>query len=1539
MKLVDMKNLVTYMILPQHHSKHRDPHSSYIHRSSEDAYHQHHPQQEIPFDGDTTPTEFQVKWFRRTQETLETFYGSTLDRHVAIQQTPDGHVYSHGLPVAPSSHMPHTQHHGAQGEGSCGNRTTSAGRVASGNGVYDRDRIQPDSRMPHTNPQAEPCPLWHELISCSSTNTGYSIQGLGHRMGARVGTPLAAIVIEIESAKPTVAGIQEHKLGPHDFSHLPGLAANFDWDWIGFPGPKRGQQGLGFFVLKVATILFTKHDRANDCEVATMVIEIYGLVVAVINTYWAPDGVTSLVNVSTCCEVVWQHYLAITDFKATVTFMTGDLNVNMLVDTPKSRYVGSFIADRLQLTRQDMVGDNALDVTRPRTATHLDCIAYVTVQVSTVTGYWNHLWATDDHTSLGVRLEVPHARAEKEKSRAEPRSSPLRYDHKKFTEEEKQRYSTTLDKLIHAGIGSRIETHLRQASTSPDIALQRKVWLLAVDACLVSAAIHKAADSHLKQHRKIPGKIPHWEQKSMRKVILDHGPETRWDKINDLRSVRSRPAKTGSCLPSIMEVDEHGVKHVTYGADQVREKIVQHHQHVSRHDLHDPLFDTEIVAEVEDAVEQIRRSLSRGELLHGAPGTESNGNNKATETLSESPITRDEYHFALRKLKVAEEGAPSSDAVMAWMILWAGEAFHDCFFNLVNLVWQWALIPECWRMAIVRYLKKTAAASDMDISKHRALTLKSILGKFVTRIKLVRLKVILDQHIPPSQVGYQSELGSYMSVWAFRRLVLEQIGLGLDVWILLCDWAKAYDKVWRAMVLLLINAMGVTGKLWMLIDAWIHGTIMTAVFNGSTSRLYSVLAGLGQGCVLSAILFLMFIRTLTEAAPPMSQSYPFRVLVEKLHSMRLSREDGVKTNTTPHTSMLAAMIAADDTSLMSNCRTTMIRLCGCLFRWKRMSRMETNNGKFHLLAHGAKKEKKLAGVPQTYKSVHNEISSIILPGDSKTTYSEESAVLLGCQLRSTRDKSVLWSYYVRKVVPHQLTVQRILHQIGLTEAKEFTRAVVMNPLMDAASADSEAMCAPEVFDRLQRKLWCGGGNSSALGIPCSALTIATHRILGELQWSRRMQIAKVTMWRKMIHHSKRGSWPHTTAQKCLEVSMSELAAGLPISDPVVASIHVILQKWSHPDGINAPMPVGRPVTTKVVSRCIEQLTTEDIINGYTDYADVEQRAYMETWWDEDPIAEAVNAAWQGSGYTGTHLVRGLPSKTLTRATESWPDTHDDDPPPFAPTEHQQEQDDVLRDHLRYMRDDGREADAWVSHIVEGAEREQELQWAREQEQYAPSDDRLGEGDGSLCCELHPPRGGIVARHRWGVLHLIDFASHSTHGDVVDCFLRLLAGCTPTTRAYLCKKRVRKEWKSPGDYTDLDRRRATMCPCGLGVQDSIHVLDCQHQLAVQLRLDVLHIADTTMSQAASSNHPTWVDRPRKKRPKNEDRPQTRTQFEAATEQHMTEVRLWADSPYRRRLLTTLGLSDTALYDCTRRLLVTACMPIWARAESMWTIINQ
>jgi hypothetical protein len=110
--------------------------------------------------------------------------------------------------------------------------------------------------------------------------------------------------------------------------------------WLGFPGPKRGKQGLGFFIMKGSTVLYTRHERANNCEVATVVVSREGVRSTVINTYWDATGAASADNVVTCGETVLLHLADTNHFDAPITFLAGDLNVDMLKDTALARAGG-----------------------------------------------------------------------------------------------------------------------------------------------------------------------------------------------------------------------------------------------------------------------------------------------------------------------------------------------------------------------------------------------------------------------------------------------------------------------------------------------------------------------------------------------------------------------------------------------------------------------------------------------------------------------------------------------------------------------------------------------------------------------------------------------------------------------------------------------------------------------------------------------------------------------------------------------------------------------------------------------------------------------------------------------------------------------------------------------------------------------------------------------------------------------------------------------------------------------------------------------
>lgn len=78
------------------------------------------------------------------------------------------------------------------------------------------------------------------------------------------------------------------------------------------------------------------------------------------------------------------------------------------------------------------------------------------------------------------------------------------------------------------------------------------------------------------------------------------------------------------------------------------------------------------------------------------------------------------------------------------------------------------------------------------------------------------------------------------------------------------DSSKAFDTVWRHGLLLKLYNLGVTNKLWSLINDCHNNTSSSIVVNQTQSRWFNVLQGVRQGGVLSSFLYLVFINELID---------------------------------------------------------------------------------------------------------------------------------------------------------------------------------------------------------------------------------------------------------------------------------------------------------------------------------------------------------------------------------------------------------------------------------------------------------------------------------------------------------------------------------------------------------------------------------------------------------------------------------------------------------------------------------------------------
>ena len=93
------------------------------------------------------------------------------------------------------------------------------------------------------------------------------------------------------------------------------------------------------------------------------------------------------------------------------------------------------------------------------------------------------------------------------------------------------------------------------------------------------------------------------------------------------------------------------------------------------------------------------------------------------------------------------------------------------------------------------------------------------------------------------------------------------------------DLSKAFDRVPRSILFSILHKYGITAKLWQAVVASYTNSHTRIAIGASLSALFTLLAGIKQGSVLSSLLFVIFINELLVAlhttgwgAPPAQQN-------------------------------------------------------------------------------------------------------------------------------------------------------------------------------------------------------------------------------------------------------------------------------------------------------------------------------------------------------------------------------------------------------------------------------------------------------------------------------------------------------------------------------------------------------------------------------------------------------------------------------------------------------------------------------------------
>jgi Reverse transcriptase (RNA-dependent DNA polymerase) len=286
-----------------------------------------------------------------------------------------------------------------------------------------------------------------------------------------------------------------------------------------------------------------------------------------------------------------------------------------------------------------------------------------------------------------------------------------------------------------------------------------------------------------------------------------------------------------------------------------------------------------------------------------------------------------EVREAIQRLKLGKTSG--KDEIVSEVLKRGGDKVEYAVYLLCVKVWEEEKLPKDWTKGIICPIYKDG--DKRDTSNYRGITLLSIVGKVYAQIINERLmrwsernKVLVEE-----QGGFRPHRGCPDQLFSLVE-ILQNRGKQATFCCFI-DVKKAFDRVFRAGLWKRIAEEGVRGKMWRIVKS-VYETVESCVkVDQSFTDWFVIETGVRQGCVLSPLLYALFING----------------LVKELNTLNL----GIKIR---RGKKLCSLLYADDIVLMAEDRESLQRMLDTVAKYAKRWRFELNPKKSEVVVFGVR---------------------------------------------------------------------------------------------------------------------------------------------------------------------------------------------------------------------------------------------------------------------------------------------------------------------------------------------------------------------------------------------------------------------------------------------------------------------------------------------------------------------------------------------------------------------------------------------------------
>ena len=190
--------------------------------------------------------------------------------------------------------------------------------------------------------------------------------------------------------------------------------------------------------------------------------------------------------------------------------------------------------------------------------------------------------------------------------------------------------------------------------------------------------------------------------------------------------------------------------------------------------------------------------------------------------------------------------------------------------KLFNTILTHGLYPNQWTTQSLSPLHKKGSVYMPD--NYRGIAIGNGLAKIFLQVLHKRLLGFSDKHnlIPPNQIGYKKGSRTTDHILTLKNIIDKYIFKLPRKYLYACfvDFKSAFDSVWRKGLLYKMLKLGIGGCFLNVIDNMYQSVQYSIKVDGAIHKSFTSCVGVKQGCVLSPILFNLYLSDLPSIFDP-----------------------------------------------------------------------------------------------------------------------------------------------------------------------------------------------------------------------------------------------------------------------------------------------------------------------------------------------------------------------------------------------------------------------------------------------------------------------------------------------------------------------------------------------------------------------------------------------------------------------------------------------------------------------------------------------